>query len=720
MKKRNKPPNAKNDAPPPEPRGQSRRLWIAVALVAAIAAFAWFVLPRTKTLTRSVVTGPVSAVPGDKSIFRLSSAAGKTGFEDFAGAEACAKCHQKEYNVWKNSTHGRAGGSPHDTKVIARFDGKPLQFADGTVTPTLNVNREPVFIVETPGEPKMEIKPDAIVGGGQMYGGGTQSFLQKFDDGTVRFLPFDFIRGEDRWFVQLRRDMTWVPVARDVSLRTDLANWPPRRILGTLTEFSNCQNCHGSQIVVRYDDQTRKYETRFQSLNINCESCHGPGKRHIEIVSRPGYERLEDIGMKPLATLTKDESLNVCFQCHATKEVLREDPYLPGDPLEAFFSLKLPQFENTYTADGRVRAFGYQGNHLYSDCYRNGSMTCVDCHDPHSQNYRDVFGKPLAGRFDNRQCTSCHASKAGSPERHTHHKPDSAGNLCTSCHMPYLQHRGVGMHLQFARSDHGIPIPRPAFDEKLGIENACQKCHRDKDTAWQEARVREWYGDLKPHPTAIANLLQAVDATDRTAAAMLLLSATNHSIAQASGLIEFLKRFVQPNMQSPAVADRLKVLAQNTDIDVAALALAALDIGYATQPDAASVCEKALRAQTASSEAIRDRWALAAAYRGDAYAGDTANAIFCFNRSLAVKPASVVTLSHLALAHLNAGDVQPAVEALQKAIALQPHKATLHFQLALIQYRRGQIGEAIRELEEGLKYAPDDPAARRMLEQLRR
>src|SRR5262249_5069923 len=148
------------------------------------------------------------------------------------------------------------------------------------------------------------------------------------------------------------------------------------------------------------------FETRYQTLRINCESCHGPARRHLDIVSQPGFEKLADIGMHSLATFSKDQSLLVCFQCHATKDVIREDPYLPGESLATYFSLKLPYFENPSSADGRVRSFGYQGNHLYSDCYRNGSMSCVDCHDPHSQQYRDAFGMPLLGRFDNGQCTS--------------------------------------------------------------------------------------------------------------------------------------------------------------------------------------------------------------------------------------------------------------------------------------------------------------------------
>jgi len=86
----------------------------------------------------------------------------------------------------------------------------------------------------------------------------------------------------------------------------------------------------------------------------------------------------------------------------------------------------------------------YQETHLASDCYVNGRMTCTDCHDPHSQTYRDAFGRPLAGRFDDGQCTACHPSKAERPATHTHHPVASPGSNCVACHMPYLQHPASG------------------------------------------------------------------------------------------------------------------------------------------------------------------------------------------------------------------------------------------------------------------------------------
>jgi tetratricopeptide (TPR) repeat protein len=662
--------------------------------------------------------------PGQVSSSSVPVPITKPEFQDFVGSVACAKCHQKEYDLWSASTHGRAGGSPASTKVIAHFDGQPLRFRDATVTPTTNANGECLFVLESPGVPKLEITADAVVGGGHMFGGGTQSFFHKFSDGTVRFLPFDFSRQKNAWFVQMRRDMTWVPVSSDLSLETDLANWPPHRVLGTLSEFSNCQNCHGSQITARYDPNAHKYDTRYETLRINCESCHGPAKRHLEIVSRPGFDRLQDIGMRPLATVKKDESLMVCFQCHATKDFLQEAPYLPGESLEAFFSIKFPQFQDTYTPDGRIQSFGYQGNHLYSDCYRNGSMTCVDCHDPHSQQYRDVFGKPLAGKFDNRQCTSCHASKALSPELHSHHKADSAGNLCTSCHMPYLQHRGVGTHIHFARSDHSIPIPRPAFDQKLGFENACQKCHGEKDIAWQEGKVREWYGELKPHPQMVSNLFQAANTSDPGRAAELLLaSATNHAMAQASGMMEYIKRFLHPDMEPPqrAVLDHLQLLSRSEDPDLRALALTILHLGFHAVPEVRAICEENLHVLPAG-DPVRRRWGVATAYKADALAGqgDAQTAIATYQQSLEIDSGNVVTLSHLALAWAKAGNAERAVETLKKALSIQPYRAVLHFQLASIYQRQQQIPEAIREVQEGLQYAPDNPAAHQMLEQLQR
>lgn len=677
-----------------------------------------------------LAVGAFLALRSPKKSSRTTDVPVRSPLHDFVGAETCAKCHPNEYNAWKTSTHGRAGGEPSTAEIIAPFDGQPLFFKDATVVPTKSPDGGLHFVVQQEGSPPFNISVDAVVGGGHMVGGGTQSFFDKFPDGTLRFLPFDFIRRENLWFVQLRKDQTWAPVTKELSFQSDLANWPPSRVLGTPVDFSNCQNCHGSQIATFYDQKTRRYETHYQTLQINCESCHGPGRRHIEIVSKPNFELLADIGMTPLATLSKDQSLNVCFQCHATKTAIREEPYLPGASLEDYFSLKLPIFtDDPYTVDGRIRSFGYQANHLFSDCYLNGSMTCVDCHDPHSQQYRDVFGRPLVGRFDNRQCTSCHASKGLAPERHSHHKSNSPGNLCTSCHMPYLQHKGVGAHLVFARSDHTIPIPRPAFDQQLGIENACQKCHADKDLAWQEARIQEWYGQIKPHNPVVADQVRGRQILDPAFAKDLLLAPdAKHPIAQAQGLSTYIRRYIRPRSNpnpnpnlNPDLINKLTTFTTSNDLDLKALALMALHIGFDHEPHVRSMITNQLSSLPPPPHPLRLRWAIAAEQFGSALSAnnDPQNAILCFIKSLEVMPENIVTLSHLARTALQIGDAEMAIGTMQQAIRLQPSKGSLHFQLGQLYIQLQLLPEAIRAFEEGLKHSPEDRNARIVLEKLR-
>ena len=691
------------------------------------------------------------------------SQTGQPNAADFVGAEACATCHAAQYAAWRRSTHGRAGGSPSPGLVIAPFNGAPIRFADAVVTATAS-GREYRFTVRRPGSPAVVLRIDGVIGGGHMMGGGTQGFVSRFGDGTVRFLPFEFVRREGVWFCNTnsRSKRGWIPVTPQLRI-AECGDWPPTRVLGDVTRYANCQACHGSQIVAAFDTGQRRYATRFTALHINCESCHGPGRQHVDLARSGQISRSADIGMRSLATLDTDASLQVCFQCHALKDVL-EPGYLPGTSLRDHYSLGLPQLgDHPLLPDGRVRTFAYQETQLYSDCYRNGSMKCVDCHDPHSQGYRDVNGTPLADRFSDGQCTSCHLSKAEHPEAHTHHRAAATGARCVACHMPYLQEPEVGHAIRYARSDHTIPIPRPASDEAEGVISACRQCHATETVDRLDAQVDEWYGNVKPR-----------------------------AIAQPNNLIGFFEDSITPDMPSlaGAVVLRLEQLAQSEDVDVRALALASLHLARGEDSRVRRFLAGELTRLGALDGAIRKRWSVALGFVADRYRqqgapnqaitvyrkalevrpdeartllnlglaladagdfagaiesyrkslaadpaqplahvnwgialealGDTAGAVSAFRRAIAVDPSEPLAYFNVGVVALGRGLARDAMEPLAQAAALDPSLAPAHFALAQIHLLGGDARAAVRELQLGLEFDPDNAAARRLLEQVGR
>jgi len=681
-------------------------VWLSAAGIVALVAFYFL---RThfnhSPETTNIASRERQSFPPPRSTPKLAEPI----FDDFLGSEACAVCHREQYDLWKNSTHGKAGGTPALQSVIGQFDGKPRRFKDAIVTPAIK-DQKYSFTVEQEGFDKEVFQVDAVIGGGHMEGGGSQTYFANFPDGTLRFLPFDFIRQENVWFGETKSKQGWIPINESLSI-TDLSEWPPSRILGAEQSFNNCQQCHGSQIQTAFKAPAQKYETKYKSLSINCESCHGPGKRHVELAKSGKIETANDIGMPSLTTLTKDESLEVCLRCHSLKDVIANG-YLPGKNLQEYYALKFPILgENPYYPDGRTRAFAYQEGHLYSDCYLNGAMTCVDCHDPHAQNYRGINGVKLNGRFDNGQCTGCHASKALSPEQHSHHQKDSPGNLCTSCHMPYLQHQAMGRQLRFARADHSIPIPRPEFEAKLGVENACQKCHAEKTTAWLQNKTVEWYGEIKPHKSIVTGLLQALNLKERKAVAALVLGdSTNHVMAQMAGLCHFIENHLRPNMPDlePDIIEKLKRLAASNDLDLKALALMSLHFSQDHVEAAHAFLLDKLSILGNHEALVRSRWSMALGYLAARYRdqSDAMNAVTTYRKALEIKPDDATTLLNLGITYNNAGDLENAIACYQQAASFAPDEAMILVNWGIALRRRNDAAGAIGKYQNALAINP--------------
>jgi tetratricopeptide (TPR) repeat protein len=596
--------------------------------------------------------------------------------------------------------------------IIAPFDGRPIRFADAVVTPRIRAGTYE-FVVRQDHFPEAVYRVDGVIGGAHMIGGGTQGFIGRQPDGTERFLPWDWSGAEADWFCNTgsRTNQGWEPITPEMRL-ADCGDWPPLRPIGTVDRFANCQECHGSQILAELEPG-EGYRTTYTTLQVNCESCHGPGRRHVEMAG-VGFGPDGDVAIASLAYLDKDASLDVCFQCHALKDVLKEG-YLPGESLESYYALKFPVLgDQPYTTDGRPRTFAYQANHLVSACYLLGPMDCVSCHEPHAQEYWDTDRRPLADPFDDGQCTSCHPSKLLDVEAHTFHPAGSEGAKCVSCHMPYLQHPEVGDGVRFARSDHTIAIPRPVFDSDIGIESSCIQCHADRTPLQLQGQVRAWWGEPKPHRPVVDGIASEFRARNLTEAADLLLHPDEvDPLMQFQALSRLLTGYLRPNAELPGpVGERLRALAEDPDLDVRALALASLHWTRGDDPSIRAELVAALE-RAPADEPLRGRWVLALGFLGDEARdrGDFATSEVAYAKALELRPGDPRILHALGQMHNRAGSFPLAIEAIRESLAVDPEQPLAWANLGLALSGDGDPVAARDAFEEALRLNPLEAVA---------
>jgi hypothetical protein len=182
--------------------------------------------------------------------------------------------------------------------------------------------------------------------------------------------------------------------------------------------------------------------------DVDCESCHGPGRTHAE-AARRGAEG-EALGMPfGIGRWKADDEIRLCGACHRLPETVGPALIRPGNPLLV-----------------RLQPVGL----MQSACYRKsqGALSCSTCHDPHARTSTDLPAYEAV-------CLSCHLGTSRTACK------VSPSTGCVGCHMPRRDaSRGMMM------TDHWIRS-RP--------ENAADaRAHVRESVATQEAdpaRARE-------------------------------------------------------------------------------------------------------------------------------------------------------------------------------------------------------------------------------------
>jgi Flp pilus assembly protein TadD len=301
-------------------------------------------------------------------------------------------------------------------------------------------------------------------------------------------------------------------------------------------------------------------------------------------------------------------------------------------------------------------------------------------------------------------------------EAHTKHAAASTGSRCVNCHMPYIQHPELGGAVRYARSDHSIPIPRPAFDSSLGITSACRNCHATMSESALDTAVRRWWGTLKPHPRAVDALVRARSVRDRGEAARLVLDAdAGHPSALFSGAAWFLDTFLLADMPKLErdIVERLQRIAGSPHPDVRALALASLHYARGEQRDVREFLAGQLGGFGAADGALRRRWAVVLGYLGDERraAGDAAGAAVAYRKALEIMPSDPRVLLNLGLAYADAGDAASAIEHYRRSLELDGRQPLAFVNLGIALESGNDLARAAVAYRRAIALDPGEPLA---------
>ncbi len=356
----------------------------------------------------------------------------------YVGDEACASCHEDLYAQFHQTGMGRSLG-PFDpetapekwqnTRVYNKaFDLYYEAFLRGDTL----YQRE--FRLNRKGEVIHElIFPVAYVVGS---GNATRSYLMEVN-GFVTEMPLT-------WYVHRQK---W-----DLSPGYEQQNFRFNRPIDL-----TCMTCHNGK--PGFSAFTINHYTRIPD-GIACERCHGPGGQHVDVQLAAEVEG--DTSILNPARLSRGLQMDVCEQCHLTGiEVFKpgENPttYEPGKPLAAHRTVFVPEEQLTDPEE-----FGIASHALrlaQSACFKQSSMTCTTCHDPHVP----VQTQGLA--YFSEQCQTCHRTPLDVHPKALRPRVEAQGE-CITCHMQKGGTRDIP-HVYF--TDHWIrrTLPKAKAPEEI-------------------------------------------------------------------------------------------------------------------------------------------------------------------------------------------------------------------------------------------------------------
>ena len=432
---------------------------------------------------------------------------------------------------------------------------------------------------------------------------------------------------------------------------------------------------------------------------IDCQRCHGPGSRHVQLASagKSDREQVRAAIVNP-KRLSAELQMDVCMQCHlettsaelpqAIRRFDREPfSYRPGEPLGSY----VIHFDHPPGSghDDKFEIVNQAYRLRKSACFleSKGQMTCSSCHNPHN-----VPRGADAVAYYRARCVACH-DKVAAKEH-----PDLQTGDCASCHMPKRRAEDA---VHVVMTDHLIQRRRPAQDLTRPLQE----------------RAVKYQGPLAVYlPTNLSDqerdeylgVASVSGGADRRHGIQLLERSAKHG--KALGVLGE-GHFAEGNHDA-AIRAFEKAVSAHADLPRARYNLGlALDIASRFD-EARAAFEESLRLRPRSPEV---EYALANLL---ARRGDTAGAELHYLAAIRERPVYVEARNNLANAYAAQGRLAEAATQLDQAVRIDPSHVEAHNNLARVLAMQGKAAEAVSHARRAVKIKPDHAEARYNLARL--
>jgi predicted CXXCH cytochrome family protein len=328
--------------------------------------------------------------------------------DPYVGAAACAECHKELHDRQAQSSHAHTlRPATLEWANTQKPPAKPLRDPETGLEYSVAVRDQKLFQTAAQNGKEVSAAPFEFLVGSGHHGVSPLTHT----GGAWRYLRLTHY-AEPGWDLS---PMHGLDANSESSKSVD--GWPLDS-----ESLNQCLRCHATRIEVT----DGSINTARSELGVRCETCHGPGRAHVESVrAGRGPQAIQNPGKWSAA-----DFMALCQQCHNGNSTMEGTMQgIPDDPASPILVM----------------------NHVYgtthSRCFveSKGALRCTTCHDPHTQ-------APQNALWYEQRCLSCHTrGEAGKQSC-----PVNPTSGCLPCHMPKVQ---AAPHTKFA--DHWIRAKSP-------------------------------------------------------------------------------------------------------------------------------------------------------------------------------------------------------------------------------------------------------------------